>query len=144
MTNLLHIIVEGGTCVPEMSWHLVRHGTRNPGSKVIKRMKKLLPVLRQQILEGHKLGKGDKPVNNQIFVFCSKIPVNMVIFFAGNLCSSELAELEAWDSEPLPVETNEKILVRQGQKELLQMSNRFKQMFPNIYASNYHNDTFKV
>ncbi|ODN04225.1 Multiple inositol polyphosphate phosphatase 1 [Orchesella cincta] len=108
----------GGLCVPTMTWHLVRHGTRNSGAKVLRTMKNSLPRIREEILEAHSQGK-------------------------GSLCNGELSEIRAWRAEPLPLEGNEKILVPQGEKELSGISRRFKLRFPDIFASNYHNDTFK-
>ncbi|CAL8069920.1 unnamed protein product [Orchesella dallaii] len=108
----------GGSCVPTMTWHLVRHGTRNPSQKVIRAMKNTLPRLQDEILAAHKSGK-------------------------GNLCEEELEAIRTWSMDKVPVETGEKILVPQGEKELAGISQRFKKRFPDVFAKDYHNDTFK-
>jgi hypothetical protein len=39
-------------------WMTVRHGTRYPSSKVIQKMKERLPVLRDSVIQNHKLKRG--------------------------------------------------------------------------------------
>jgi hypothetical protein len=38
---------------------IVRHGTRYPGSKVIRKMKERLPMLRDSVIQNHKLKRGN-------------------------------------------------------------------------------------
>lgn len=37
---------------------IVRHGTRYPGSKIIRKMRERLPVLRDSVIQNHKLKRG--------------------------------------------------------------------------------------
>lgn len=39
-------------------WMVLRHGSRNPSAEVISTMKNVLPLIKKQILEAHKNGKG--------------------------------------------------------------------------------------
>jgi hypothetical protein len=38
---------------------IVRHGTRYPGSKIIRKMRERLPVLRDSVIQNHKLKRGN-------------------------------------------------------------------------------------
>jgi hypothetical protein len=44
---------------------IVRHGTRYPSSKVIRKMKDRLPVLRDFVIQNHKLKRGNKTLMNK-------------------------------------------------------------------------------
>ncbi|GFG33577.1 hypothetical protein Cfor_03472 [Coptotermes formosanus] len=39
-------------------WMIIRHGTRYPSSKVIRKMKERLPVLRDSVIQNHELKRG--------------------------------------------------------------------------------------
>lgn len=52
------MILLTANCQPAQIWMVVRHGTRNPSAKVIRKMRTLLPKVRDNILEAHKDGKG--------------------------------------------------------------------------------------
>jgi len=49
---------------------LVRHGTRYPGSEIIRKMKERLPVLRDSVIQNHKLKRGNnclRPIQSITF-----------------------------------------------------------------------------
>ena len=51
-------------------WMIVRHGTRYPSSKVIRRMKERLPMLRDSVIQNHKLKRGNnccRPIQSITF-----------------------------------------------------------------------------
>jgi hypothetical protein len=40
-------------------WMIVRHGTRYPSSKIIQKMRERLPLLRDSVVQNHKLKRGN-------------------------------------------------------------------------------------
>ena len=58
--NVDPVILPG--CEAKSFWLVARHGTRNPGKKAIKKIKKHVPRLRDKIVENFENGKGEKNV----------------------------------------------------------------------------------
>ncbi|XP_021914875.1 multiple inositol polyphosphate phosphatase 1-like isoform X2 [Zootermopsis nevadensis] len=97
-------------------WMIVRHGTRYPGSKIIRKMRERLPVLRDSVIQNHKLKR-------------------------GRLCNEEIAALQTWSSHV--EETDEKRLAHEGEDEMVELAERFQNRFPQILPDVYTNSTFK-
>lgn len=97
-------------------WMIVRHGTRYPGSKVIRKMKERLPILRDSVIQNHKLKR-------------------------GQLCKEEIAALLAWS--PHVEEADEKRLAHEGEDEMVELAERFQNRFPQILPEVYTNSTFQ-
>ena len=55
--EVLRFFISTG-CRARQLWLLARHGTRNPGTKAMKKMAHHLPLLREFILENHLHGSG--------------------------------------------------------------------------------------
>ncbi|XP_021966379.1 multiple inositol polyphosphate phosphatase 1 [Folsomia candida] len=106
------------SCTPIQIWMVVRHGTRNPSAKVIRKIINLLPNVRDQIVKAHENG-------------------------VGTLCPSDLDALKKWSPPPSLTESNEKILVEQGREELRGIGRRFKDRFQNLLGKKYDNSTYK-
>lgn len=96
---------------------IIRHGTRNPGAKMIRKMRERLPELKEEILENHK---------NDI----------------GNICKGDLKYLYGW--LPHVEEIHEKHLTYEGEDEMVELAERFQKRFPNILPETYSNSSYKV
>lgn len=104
-------------CHPIKIWMVVRHGTRNPGEKMISKMKLRLPALRTAIINNHNQSKGD-------------------------LCDAELANLTLWS--PQVEIADQKRLVHEGEDEMLELAERIQNRIPSLLPEIYSNATFKV
>lgn len=75
-------------------WMIVRHGTRYPGSKVIRKMKERLPLLRDSVIQNHKLKQGNncfRPIQSIIFnifllVWCMVFNVTVLVIKQYSYC----------------------------------------------------------
>ncbi|KAK3930957.1 Multiple inositol polyphosphate phosphatase 1 [Frankliniella fusca] len=103
-------------CKPLKFWSMIRHGTRYPSVKIIKRMNDRLPVLRDLIVKVHEDGR-------------------------GNLCEGEIHQLLKWT--PQLKEEDEKKLTHEGEDELLELGERFQKRFPELLPETYSNSSYK-
>jgi len=73
---------------------IIRHGTRYPGSKVIRKMKERLPILRDSVIQNHKLKRGNdclRPIQSITFnifllVWCMVFNVNVFVIKQYSYC----------------------------------------------------------
>lgn len=96
---------------------IVRHGTRLPSKKFIKEIYKILPTLRNEIIENS--------LKNNV-----------------DLTDVELEYLKNWNVSI--AEANEKILTHEGEYEMINLAERMQARFPQILPMNYSNTTYKV
>lgn len=94
-------------CQPTRIWSIIRHGTRNPGRKDIKKAKKVLSKHQAAILNNPNT----------------------------KLCPKELDKLKSWYLKAEP--ENEKFLVAEGEDELIELAERMQKRFPSILVSEY-------
>ncbi|XP_055371226.1 multiple inositol polyphosphate phosphatase 1 [Condylostylus longicornis] len=100
-------------CVPIRIWSIVRHGTRNPSKKVIKKAKNDLSILRKRILSSQKT----------------------------KLCEKELSLFRNWNFNL--GESEEKYLVYEGEMELIELAARMQNRFPEVLYDYYDPDHYK-
>lgn len=103
-------------CEPRKVWMVIRHGSRYPSSETLLKMRKLNQI-RDDILDNH----GRK---------------------RGRLCSDCLSKLTEWSLKVDPKES--KILVHEGEDEMIELAERFQKRFPQLFPDDYHNNTYKV
>jgi len=126
---------------------LIRHGTRTPGADVIKELKTLLPKLRDEIVVNYEEGRSKFSVISfggslRTLIF---LLVNVVcVLCPGSLCETEFNGLKSWLPIPNVKETDEKILMPQGAKEMAGIASRFQKRFPNLFPKQFKNETFRV
>ncbi|XP_067009496.2 multiple inositol polyphosphate phosphatase 1-like [Anabrus simplex] len=103
-------------CQFEKIWMMVRHGTRNPNSKIIHKMRERLPQLRDLILE-------NSPQGGEI-----------------GLCEEDMKALRSWTNEL--EDMDEKMLTASGEEEMIELAERFQARFPDLFPESYSNSTF--
>merc|ERR1711887_32442 len=86
-------------CKPVLFWQLARHGTRNPKGKTIRKMKELLPLIRDALLMAPRNG-------------------------SGTLDAATISSLSNWNFDL--VEEDKFQLTESGRIEHLQMGERWK------------------
>lgn len=94
---------------------LVRHGTRYPGTKKIKKMDEVLSKLKNKIILQY-----DK----------------------GSLCDKELKLFEKWKLYPKLID--HKNLAHEGEDEMIDLAERMQNRFPNLFPQEYDNNTYYV
>uniref|UniRef100_A0A1I8PYE6 Multiple inositol polyphosphate phosphatase 1 n=1 Tax=Stomoxys calcitrans TaxID=35570 RepID=A0A1I8PYE6_STOCA len=104
------LVIEG--CQPQRLWAVIRHGTRNPSKKVIKKAKTKLMDIKQDIL--------------------SREDVDM--------CPDFLQRLKTWQFNVSAEE--EKFLVAEGEDELLELAERMQNRFPQLLPEEYDPSRF--
>lgn len=104
------------SCSPQKIWMMIRHGTRNPSQKVIRRMRERLPILQDAIVKNAAENK-------------------------TLLCDEEAANLANWSTELQ--EIDEKRLTHQGEDEMIELAERFQNRFNDILPDSYSNSSFK-
>lgn len=104
-------------CEAQLFWFLSRHGTRNPGTEDMVKLKNELPILRQAINENHKEGR-------------------------GNLCLDDLDNLNDWKFHTNTSES--KYLVREGYKELNGIGERYQDRFPKLLTRPFANESYTI
>lgn len=104
-------------CHPIRIWMLIRHGTRNPGEKMILKIKTTLISLRTAILSNHNQTR-------------------------GSLCDTDLAKLALW--YPQIEIADQKRLVHEGEDEMVDLAERIQHRFPDLIPDDYSNSSFKV
>ncbi|GLH15193.1 Multiple inositol polyphosphate phosphatase 1 [Gryllus bimaculatus] len=103
-------------CSPEKIWLVVRHGTRNPSHKVIRKMRERLPILQNAIMKNAAKNR-------------------------TSLCDEEIALLSTWSTEL--EEADEKRLTHEGEDEMIELAERFQNRFNDLLSENYTNSTMK-
>ncbi|XP_041447911.1 multiple inositol polyphosphate phosphatase 1-like [Drosophila obscura] len=96
-------------CHPTRIWSVIRHGTRNPSKKVILRAQQRLVELQQRLLsQPHP-----------------------------NLCPAEMEQLRNWSWGHLNAVEDEKLLVAEGEDELIELAERMQLRFPALLPDMY-------
>lgn len=104
--------VELEGCRVKKTWGLFRHGTRNPKTEVIDAMHRDLVEIRNEILQHKKL------------------------------CRKELELFKAWTPAWIDPDDDEKLLVKEGADELLQIGRRFRQRYGRALPERYNSKDF--
>lgn len=101
-------------CQPQRIWGIIRHGSRNPGKKLICK------------------------INNDLVNLQNSIVKN------GNskLCIMDLDRIKLWS--PIFVDGEEKYLVSEGEDEMIELAERMQHRFPSLFPDQYDNSTYKV
>lgn len=102
-------------CEPTRIWMVVRHGTRYPGVKKIKKMQSVLVNLRDEIILN---------ANN------------------GSLCSDEIEAFKNWQLTAHI--SDDKNLAHEGEDEMIDLAERMQQRFSNLFPEEYSNLTYQV
>ncbi|XP_020805718.1 multiple inositol polyphosphate phosphatase 1 [Drosophila serrata] len=101
-------------CHPTRIWSIIRHGTRNPSESVILQAQNRLEEIKTLILEQSH----------------------------PNLCSEDVEKLRRWSWKHLNASEDEKLLVAEGEDELInlaeRMQNRFPSVLPDIYSPEWY------
>uniref|UniRef100_U5EQ88 Multiple inositol polyphosphate phosphatase 1 n=1 Tax=Corethrella appendiculata TaxID=1370023 RepID=U5EQ88_9DIPT len=100
-------------CTPTKIWGLMRHGTRNPSRKVIRRMYSDLVHIRNSFIENDDL----------------------------QLCEEDIEAFKQW--RPILSEDEQKILVDEGVDELFELGQRYKKRLPYLLSQSYNENLFK-
>ncbi|CAK1581760.1 unnamed protein product [Parnassius mnemosyne] len=103
-------------CKDAKIWMMVRHGTRLPSAKDIRRMNSTLKDLKYEILMQNRLKK-------------------------GLLNSQELDAFKEWSSD-LDI-NQEKFLTYEGKDEMILLAERTQKRFPNVLKRKYNNHSFE-
>ncbi|XP_017852801.1 multiple inositol polyphosphate phosphatase 1 isoform X2 [Drosophila busckii] len=96
-------------CHPTRIWSIIRHGTRNPSESVILDAQQRLSELKSLLME--------------------KSP--------PQLCDEELEQLRHWSWQHLSPQ-DEKLLVAEGEDELVQLAERMQLRFPSLLPDIYN------
>lgn len=104
-------------CTEKKIWLLFRHGTRFPGKKISARMIRTLPTFQQKIVEHYNMNK-------------SMVPAEAV----HNLVNWRLSIL---------MDHHTKLTV-EGERELVDLAERFQSRFPILLSEIYGNYSYKV
>ncbi|XP_030381090.1 multiple inositol polyphosphate phosphatase 1-like [Scaptodrosophila lebanonensis] len=95
-------------CHPTRIWSTIRHGTRNPSKEVILQAKERLTALKDQLLQQTQ----------------------------PNLCVDELEQLSRWSWQDIDG-NDEKLLVAEGEDELIELAERMQLRFPTLLPDLY-------
>ncbi|XP_017064132.1 multiple inositol polyphosphate phosphatase 1 [Drosophila eugracilis] len=96
-------------CHPTRIWSIIRHGTRNPSESVILQAQNRLSEIKKLIL--------DQP-NSPI-------------------CFAEQNKLRQWSWNHLNATEDEKLLVAEGEDELIELAERMQRRFPDLLPDLY-------
>ncbi|XP_034124643.1 multiple inositol polyphosphate phosphatase 1 isoform X2 [Drosophila guanche] len=96
-------------CHPTRIWSVIRHGSRNPSKKVILRAQQRLVELQQRLLSQPH----------------------------ANLCPDEMQQLRDWSWAHLNAAEDEKLLVAEGEDELIELAERMQLRFPSLLPDIY-------
>lgn len=91
---------------------MIRHGARNPGKKIIRRAKDRLMQIKFKIL--------DNP--------------------SAELCPKEKSLFESWSFNVK--EEEEKLLVAEGEDELIELAERMQNRFPHLLPDSYDQNAY--
>lgn len=103
--------------MPKQFWLLSRHGTRNPGTKDMKKLQEKLPLIFKNIKYNFKEGR-------------------------GSLCDDDISELGDWRF--IANVTEDKYLVDEGVRELKGLGYRFHKRFPSLLTKPFVNESYVV
>ncbi|XP_062141359.1 multiple inositol polyphosphate phosphatase 1-like isoform X2 [Drosophila sulfurigaster albostrigata] len=98
-------------CHPTRIWSIIRHGTRNPSKSVILHAKTRLVELQSLILQQ------------------TKPP--------AHLCADDLKQLRRWNWDHIEPD-DEKLLVAEGEDELIELAERMQLRFPKLLPDLYN------
>lgn len=113
--NTSEIAYEG--CKPIKIWMMFRHGTRNPGDKMITSMNTQMMQIRDEIVINHEEGKND---------FCDGI----------------IRKFERWS--PMAAYSKMKHLVVEGEEEMVDLAERFRKRLPGLFPNEYSEQFYQV
>ena len=135
--EVLRFFISTG-CRARQLWLLARHGTRNPGTKAMKKMAHHLPLLREFILENHLHGSGslcsdDRKLTETTFNGYSN-KVKLLFLTVKNL--------QKWRFRAV-VDEN-KYLVDEGFDELQDLGRRFQSRFDELLTRSFDNSSYIV
>lgn len=97
-------------CHPTRIWTIIRHGTRNPSESVILQAQNRLSEIKKRILDQ------------------TKPPI----------CTAELEKLRQWHWMHLNATEDEKLLVAEGEDELIELAERMQRRFPDLLPELYN------
>ncbi|XP_039496825.1 multiple inositol polyphosphate phosphatase 1 [Drosophila santomea] len=97
-------------CHPTRIWSIIRHGTRNPSESVILQAQNRLSEIKNRILD-----QPNPPI-----------------------CTAELRKLRQWHWMHLNATEDEKLLVAEGEDELIELAERMQKRFPDILPELYN------
>ncbi|EDW62317.2 multiple inositol polyphosphate phosphatase 1 [Drosophila virilis] len=100
-------------CHPTRIWAIIRHGTRNPSKAVILHAKERLVEIQARLLAQSK----------------------------PNLCADELKQLRQWSWAHIDAD-DEKLLVAEGEDELIELAERMQLRFPSLLPDLYNPEWF--
>ena len=115
--NYIPLLLQITGCVAKQFWILSRHGTRNPGTKDMKKLNETLPEILRKIKFNHK----------------AKL---------GRLCEEDIANLDVWEFRANI--TEDKHLVTEGFRELKGLGFRFQKRFPSLLSKPFVNASYVV
>ncbi|XP_015031938.2 multiple inositol polyphosphate phosphatase 1 [Drosophila willistoni] len=101
-------------CVPTRIWATIRHGTRMPSKSVIARAQERLTVIQDMLLQQAK----------------------------PKLCAKELEQLRKWSWQHFNPEDDEKLLMAEGENELIELAERMQLRFPSLLPDPYDPDWY--
>lgn len=104
-------------CVAQQFWLLARHGSRNPTTKDMIKLKSVLPLIQREIVSNYKAGR-------------------------GSLCKDDIKNLEKWKFHA-DVDDGE-LLVKEGFKELKGIGDRFQHRFRSLLTRPFVNSSYIV
>ncbi|EDW52981.1 multiple inositol polyphosphate phosphatase 1 [Drosophila sechellia] len=97
-------------CHPTRIWSIIRHGTRNPSESVILQAQNRLSEIKKRILD-----QTTPPI-----------------------CTAELKKLRQWHWMHLNATEDEKLLVAEGEDELIELAERMQRRFPDLLPELYN------
>lgn len=100
-------------CHPTRIWAIIRHGTRNPSKAVILHAKERLVEIQARLLAQSE----------------------------PNLCADELKQLRQWSWAHIDAD-DEKLLVAEGEDELIELAERMQLRFPSLLPDLYNPEWF--
>ncbi|KAK4014322.1 hypothetical protein OUZ56_026848 [Daphnia magna] len=102
-------------CVAQQFWLFARHGSRNPTTKDMIKLKSVLPLIQREIVSNYKAGR-------------------------GSLCKDDIKNLEKWKFHA-DVDDGE-LLVKEGFKELKGIGDRFQHRFRTLLTRPFVNSSY--
>lgn len=105
-------------CHARRLWSVVRHGTRNPSRKVIRRIHIDLARIREQI----------------IAATTQQNPT---------MCSDDIQRFQRWKPNPSSAEESH-FLVAEGADEMIRLAERMQHRFPELLPDLYQNASYRV
>jgi multiple inositol-polyphosphate phosphatase / 2,3-bisphosphoglycerate 3-phosphatase len=106
-------------CKPIQMWIINRHGTRFPVKRDVENMKKG-PLIRDEIIANYEIAN---------------------VSIEDSLCLEDYAILKDWQYDDV-IEAKPKYLNEQGWKDLLEIAQRLKKRYPELFGGEYKEQDF--